>query len=167
MNTRNAALGSRNLSADGFTLLELLVAMSLLVIIVGALYGTYFALVRGRTPPVAGMESRRELRGNPGTSSGGRYPPPSILLQAGTRGSISSWKTGMITADRLQPGFHRSRPSPQRQPAAVGPGGGRLPYRGAGRQAGAHAQFKRHLHCDRPGTLSAGGGNWRDSWWNV
>ena len=62
MNTRNAALGSRNLSADGFTLLELLVAMSLLVIIVGALYGTYFALVRGRDTAVAGMESRRELR---------------------------------------------------------------------------------------------------------
>jgi general secretion pathway protein J len=47
----------------GFTLLELLVAMVLLVIVVGALYSTYFTLMQGRDRAVAGMESRRELRG--------------------------------------------------------------------------------------------------------
>ena len=47
----------------GFTLLELLVAMALLVIVVAALYSTYFTLMKGRDRAVSGMESRRELRG--------------------------------------------------------------------------------------------------------
>lgn len=46
----------------GFTLLELLIAMALLVIISGALYGTYFSLMNGREAAVAGMETRREVR---------------------------------------------------------------------------------------------------------
>lgn len=46
----------------GFTLLELLVALSLLVILSTALYGTFFALTRGRDTTAAGMENRRELR---------------------------------------------------------------------------------------------------------
>ena len=46
----------------GFTLLEMLVALALLVILSTALYGTYFSLMRGREVAVAGMESRRELR---------------------------------------------------------------------------------------------------------
>lgn len=46
----------------GFTLLELLLALSLLVILTGALYGSYFALIKGREKATAGMESRRELR---------------------------------------------------------------------------------------------------------
>jgi len=46
----------------GFTLLELLVALALLVILVTALYGTFFALTRGRDAATAGMEHRRELR---------------------------------------------------------------------------------------------------------
>ena len=46
----------------GFTLLEVLVALALLVILSAALYGTYFSLMRGREVAVAGMESRRELR---------------------------------------------------------------------------------------------------------
>lgn len=46
----------------GFTLLELLLALSLLVILTGALYGSYFALIKGREKAAAGMESRRELR---------------------------------------------------------------------------------------------------------
>ena len=45
----------------GFTLLEVLVAMSLLVILSAALYGTYFSLMRGRETTVARMEARREL----------------------------------------------------------------------------------------------------------
>ncbi len=47
---------------NGFTLLELLVAMALLVILSGALYGTYFSLMNGRESAVSGMEARRELR---------------------------------------------------------------------------------------------------------
>lgn len=47
---------------QGFTLLELLLALTLLVILVGALYGSYFALFKGREAASAGMESRRELR---------------------------------------------------------------------------------------------------------
>lgn len=47
---------------SGFTLLELLVAMALLVILSSALYGTYFSLMNGRQAAVSGMETRRELR---------------------------------------------------------------------------------------------------------
>lgn len=46
----------------GFTLLELLVALALLVILATALYGTFFALTRGRDRTTSGMETRRELR---------------------------------------------------------------------------------------------------------
>jgi general secretion pathway protein J len=46
----------------GFTLLELLLALALLALIVGTLYGSYFALFTGREAASAGMESRRELR---------------------------------------------------------------------------------------------------------
>lgn len=46
----------------GFTLLELLLALALLAILVAALYGSYFALFKGRETASAGMESRRELR---------------------------------------------------------------------------------------------------------
>ena len=45
----------------GFTLLEVLVALMLLVILSGALYGTYFSLMRGRETAVAKMEARREI----------------------------------------------------------------------------------------------------------
>lgn len=45
----------------GFTLLEVLVALLLLVILSGALYGTYFSLMRGRETAVAKMDGRREL----------------------------------------------------------------------------------------------------------
>jgi general secretion pathway protein J len=38
-----------------------MVAMSLLVILSGALYGTYFALMRGRDTAVTKMEERREI----------------------------------------------------------------------------------------------------------
>lgn len=51
-----------NRHQGGFTLLELLLALSLLVILCGTLYGSYFALVRGRESAADGMESRRELR---------------------------------------------------------------------------------------------------------
>jgi general secretion pathway protein J len=48
-------------SNRGFTLLEILVALSLLVILSGALYGTYFSLMRGRETAAAKMDERREL----------------------------------------------------------------------------------------------------------
>jgi general secretion pathway protein J len=48
-------------SNKGFTLLEVLVALALLVILSGALYGTYFSLMRGRETAVVKMEARREL----------------------------------------------------------------------------------------------------------
>jgi general secretion pathway protein J len=63
MSIRKSGPENLDLSARGFTLLELLVAMALLVIVVGALYSTYFTLMQGRDRAVAGMESRRELRG--------------------------------------------------------------------------------------------------------
>ncbi|GFE57255.1 type II secretion system protein GspJ [Geobacter sp. AOG1] len=46
----------------GFTLLELLVALALLTVLFAALYGTFFALTRGRDAATSGMETRRELR---------------------------------------------------------------------------------------------------------
>lgn len=49
---------SRN---KGFTLLEILIAVVLLGILAGALYGSYFGVVRARERAAAGMESRREL----------------------------------------------------------------------------------------------------------
>lgn len=51
----------KTLAKNGFTLLELLVALALLVILSGALYSTYFALMRGRDTAVAKMDQRREL----------------------------------------------------------------------------------------------------------
>jgi general secretion pathway protein J len=46
---------------DGFTLLELLIALALLTLLAGTLYGTYFSLTAGRETATAGMERRREL----------------------------------------------------------------------------------------------------------
>ena len=48
--------------AKGFTLIEILIALALLGILAGALYGTYFSLIKGRESAVEGMEARRELR---------------------------------------------------------------------------------------------------------
>jgi general secretion pathway protein J len=45
----------------GFTLLEVLVALTLLAIISAALYGTYFSLMRGRDAAQDRMTERREL----------------------------------------------------------------------------------------------------------
>ena len=45
----------------GFTLIELLVALALLVILTGALYGTYFSVMAGRERGGARIEERREL----------------------------------------------------------------------------------------------------------
>lgn len=49
---------SRN---NGFTLLEVLIAVVLLGILAAALYGSYFGVLRARERASAGMESRREL----------------------------------------------------------------------------------------------------------
>lgn len=49
---------SRN---NGFTLLEILIAVVLLAILTAALYGSYFGVIRARDRASAGMESRREL----------------------------------------------------------------------------------------------------------
>ena len=51
----------KSVSDKGFTLLEMLVALALLVILSGALYGTYFSLMRGRETAAAKMDERREL----------------------------------------------------------------------------------------------------------
>ena len=45
----------------GFTLLEVLIAIVLMGILLGTLYGSYFAVVRARDRSAEGMESRREL----------------------------------------------------------------------------------------------------------
>lgn len=45
----------------GFTLIELLIALALLVILAGALYGTYFSVVGAREKGGLRMEERREL----------------------------------------------------------------------------------------------------------
>jgi general secretion pathway protein J len=50
------------LNKSGFTLLEVLIALALLSLVAGALYGTFFSLTRGREVATAGMEERRELR---------------------------------------------------------------------------------------------------------
>ena len=46
---------------NGFTLLELIVALALIVILCGALYGTYFSLMNVRDKSLAKMGQRREL----------------------------------------------------------------------------------------------------------
>jgi len=51
----------RTVFDKGFTLLEVLVALVLLVILSGALYGTYFSLMRGRERGAARIEERRAL----------------------------------------------------------------------------------------------------------
>ncbi len=48
--------------SKGFTLIELLLAMALLVILSAALYGSFFAIMRGREIATEGAEGRRELR---------------------------------------------------------------------------------------------------------
>ncbi len=53
-------LALSSLPRAGFTLLELLVALALLVIIAAAVYGSYFTVIRGRDSATAGMESLRE-----------------------------------------------------------------------------------------------------------
>jgi general secretion pathway protein J len=45
----------------GFTLIELLIALALLVILAGALYGTYFSVVAAREKGGKRIEQRREL----------------------------------------------------------------------------------------------------------
>ena len=47
---------------NGFTLLEVLIAMALLSIIAGAMYGTFFSISAGQEAATSGMERRRELR---------------------------------------------------------------------------------------------------------
>lgn len=53
---------SSRCSHGGFTLLEILIALALLGVLAGALYGTYFSLIKGRESAIVGMEGRRELR---------------------------------------------------------------------------------------------------------
>lgn len=49
--------------SGGFTLLETLVALLLLTIVAGALYTSYFTVIRARDRATKGGEGRRELRG--------------------------------------------------------------------------------------------------------
>ena len=53
---------SYRMARNGFTLLEVLIALALLGLLAGALYGTYFSLLKGRESANEGMEARRELR---------------------------------------------------------------------------------------------------------
>jgi general secretion pathway protein J len=46
---------------NGFTLIEVMVALALMVILTGALYGTYFSVIRAREHGGARSEARREL----------------------------------------------------------------------------------------------------------
>lgn len=48
-------------SCRGFTLLEVLIAVTLMALMFGALYGSYFAVIRARDRASDGMEARREL----------------------------------------------------------------------------------------------------------
>jgi general secretion pathway protein J len=48
-------------SEKGFTLIEVMLALTILVLLCGALYGTYFSLMRGRDLAVEKMDDRREL----------------------------------------------------------------------------------------------------------
>lgn len=57
----NAGMSNR-VAEGGFTLLEVLIALALLSLVAGALYGTFFALTKGRKTATASMEERRELR---------------------------------------------------------------------------------------------------------
>jgi len=45
----------------GFTLLEVLIALVLLAVLMAALYGSYFAVIRARDRASEGVEARREL----------------------------------------------------------------------------------------------------------
>ena len=49
------------LNNKGFTLIEMLVALALLVILTGAIYGTYFSVAAAREKGGARIEERREL----------------------------------------------------------------------------------------------------------
>jgi general secretion pathway protein J len=55
------------LNDKGFTLIELLVALALLVILSGALYGTYFSVTAAREKGGSRIEARRELSTTLGT----------------------------------------------------------------------------------------------------
>ena len=46
----------------GFTLLELLIALTLLVLLSGTLYGTWFTVIKGRDSASARIENLREVR---------------------------------------------------------------------------------------------------------
>ena len=52
---------SKMLNNKGFTLIELMVALALLVVLTGALYGTYFSVMGAREKGGARIEGRREL----------------------------------------------------------------------------------------------------------
>lgn len=54
---------TRKTGSAGFTLIETLVALLLLVIVSAALYTSYFTVMRARDAALAGTEERRELRG--------------------------------------------------------------------------------------------------------
>jgi general secretion pathway protein J len=51
----------RPLTRNGFTLLEVLIAVVLLGILTAALYGSYFSVFKARERAAEGMEARREL----------------------------------------------------------------------------------------------------------
>ena len=79
----------------GFTLIELLVALALLVILTGALYGTFFSVTAARERGGARSEARRQLSTTLGTLRNelsstfyltGAPPPPTGNAAAGNPG---------------------------------------------------------------------------------
>jgi prepilin-type N-terminal cleavage/methylation domain-containing protein len=103
----------------GFTLLEVLVAMALLVILSAALYGTFFSLMRGRETAVAKMEARRELSA---TLDQLRRELSAACYEAPFRRR----GPGLFRQARLDARLYLYCAPPRRQPAGLGPGPGSL-----------------------------------------
>jgi len=85
----------------GFTLIELLVALLLLVILSGALYGTYFSVVKAREAGGARSEARRQLSSTLGlmrnelasaffTGSGSLIPTAPIVNGSAAKAAAAS-----------------------------------------------------------------------------
>jgi len=94
----------------GFTLIELLVALALLVILTGALYGTYFSVTAARERGGARSEARRELSTTLGTLrnevsstfflTGVSLPPAGNAAASNAAGSNPGQNLQFVVEDR-------------------------------------------------------------------